>query len=466
MSNVIDVSNSVNLSKQLQKRRIFTEFVHCDHALASICLISKKSSCHGCSSLLLVLFILDRSRSSIESIVVWRFRIYAPITIQIKRMRKSKRVCAMCCVLFLATFTLLLLMQATWRHVAIAGQNEFSEVEISMPASGRIKILQIADVQIGDMRDECKQLTDEQKRWRCNGHNTTAFIRRLIEEDRPDLVIFTGDNVYGSRGDAHSRQLMLQITHPLASSHIPFAVVIGNHDVELPWMSVSGLYQFMRRNRSSGGGAILSGNGLIRVVQDRETVVNIYLFDYMHQYCIFCLNGAHTHGSRARNSRWGGYQPVTDKQIDWFRHTSDANVTTLAFTHIPVREYVGVAEALKNVSRGHGSPWSTVVGDNFDSINSGRYGELYDALQERNVKVLSVGHDHTNDFCGRKKGGVYLCYAGGVGYTTYGRIGWPRRARMFIVEKRDFTRIRTYKRLDDVNFSRIHDEYIEEHLAG
>ena len=353
-------------------------------------------------------------------------------------------------------------MQATWRHVAIAGQNEYSEVEISMPASGRIKILQIADVQIGDMRDKCTQLTEKQKRWRCNGHNTTAFIRRLIEEDRPDLVIFTGDNVYGTRGDAHSRQLMLQITHPLASSHIPFAVVIGNHDVELPWMSVSGLYQFMRQNRSSGGGAILSGNGLIRVVQDRETVVNIYLFDYMHQYCIFCLNGAHTHGSRARNSRWGGYQPVTDKQIDWFKHTSDANVTTLAFTHIPLREYVGVGEALKNVSRGHGSPWSTVVGDNFDSINSGRYGELYDALQERNVKVLSVGHDHTNDFCGRKKGGVYLCYAGGVGYTTYGRIGWPRRARMFIVEKRDFTRIRTYKRLDDVNFSRIHDEYIEE----
>ena len=68
--------------------------------------------------------------------------------------------------------------------------------------------------------------------------------------------------------------------------------------------------------------------------------------------------------------------------------------------------------------------------------------------------------------CGRKKGGVYLCYAGGVGYTTYGMIGWPRRARMFIVEKGDFSRIRTYKRLDDANFSRIHDEYIEEHLAG
>lgn len=448
---------SANLSKQGQKRKIFTEFVHCDHALASICLISKKSSCHVWSSLLLVLFILDMSRSSIESIVVWRFRIYAPITIQIKRMRKSKRVCAMCCVLFLAAFTLLLLMQATWRHVAIAGQDVYAEVEMSMPTSGRIKILQIADVQIGGMLDECSQLTDEQKRWPCNGHNTTAFIRRLIEKDRPNLVIFTGDNVYGSRGDAHSRKLMVQITDPLASSHIPFAIVIGNHDVELPWMSVSGLYQFMRQNRSSGGGgAILSGNGRIKIMKDKKSVINIYLFDYMHRYCVFCLNGVNV-------DRVGGYQPVTEEQIDWFNRTSNVNVTTLAFTHVPVREYIDVVKAQLNVSRGVGSP--RVVGDNFDSINSGKNGRLYDALQERNVRVLSVGHDHTNDFCGRKKGGVYLCYAGGVGYTTYGMIGWPRRARMFIVEKRNFTRIRTYKRLDDVNFSRIHDEYIEEHLA-
>ena len=55
---------------------------------------------------------------------------------------------------------------------------------------------------------------------------------------------------------------------------------------------------------------------------------------------------------------------------------------------------------------------------------------LFNAIKDKGVRIMSVGHDHNNDFCGVHEG-VNLCYAGGIGYTAYGRDEWPRRARVF-----------------------------------
>jgi hypothetical protein len=47
-----------------------------------------------------------------------------------------------------------------------------------------------------------------------------------------------------------------------------------------------------------------------------------------------------------------------------------------------------------------------------------------------NAKVMTVGHDHVNDYCGRWHG-IELCYGGGAGFHAYGKTGWARRARFF-----------------------------------
>ena len=376
-----------------------------------------------------------------------------------KSMKSTRTKCLIACGIVLLTFTTIIATLATFRHVTIRGQQRHDTKIVALPRrakkTGELKILQLADVQIKIMDESCKDLTKSEKQFPCSGRNTTAFIRRLIEYDRPDLVIFTGDNVLGSRSDMQSQKIMLEITDSVASAGIPFAVIIGNHDVELPWMSVSALHEFMRHNRSQGGGgAILSGNGLIKIIDDQKTILHIHLFDYMHRHCIFCYNGVH-----ARDGEAGPYHPITDSQIDWFKQSSDPNVTSIAFAHIPLQEYDDLVQAWSQ------SNMSKVSGFSFERVYYGTPSNLYQTLQARNVKLLSVGHDHTNDFCARENGGVYLCYAGGVGYTTYGRAGWPRRARMIIVkQQRSLTRIRTYKILDDANLTHVNDEYIEESL--
>jgi hypothetical protein len=113
----------------------------------------------------------------------------------------------------------------------------------------------------------------------------------------------------------------------------------------------------------------------------------------------------------------------------------------MEFFHIPTPEWWEASEG-------------PIVGDMFEgvyapNINSGLLTEM---RVMGGMKVASTGHDHVNDWCGTWYG-ISLCYGGGVGYTTYGRTGWNRRARLF--EVYESGRIASWKRLDDDAFSMI-----------
>jgi hypothetical protein len=82
------------------------------------------------------------------------------------------------------------------------------------------------------------------------------------------------------------------------------------------------------------------------------------------------------------------------------------------------------------------------------------------------VKSVFIGHDHLNDFCGNIKG-IWFCYGGGFGYHAYGKASWPRRGRVILVqlgkagmEWGQVQLIRTWKRLDDHNLSKIDDQVL------
>merc|ERR1719203_2246680 len=79
------------------------------------------------------------------------------------------------------------------------------------------------------------------------------------------------------------------------------------------------------------------------------------------------------------------------------------------------------------------------------------------------VRAATVGHDHVNDWCGAWQG-IDLCYGGGVGYTTYGRTGWDRRARVFMIYENGT--IETWKRRDDQEFSKIDQQELNGTAQG
>lgn len=63
--------------------------------------------------------------------------------------------------------------------------------------NGKFKILQVADMHYADGKStKCLDVLPSQFPT-CSDLNTTAFVMRMIRAEKPDLVVYTGDNIYG-----------------------------------------------------------------------------------------------------------------------------------------------------------------------------------------------------------------------------------------------------------------------------
>ncbi|TYI85624.1 hypothetical protein E1A91_D04G009100v1 [Gossypium mustelinum] len=179
---------------------------------------------------------------------------------------------------------------------------------------------------------------------------------------------------------------------------------------------------------------------------DRETVQGVRTYGWIKESQLNWLRSA----SRELQ--------VQNQEVKYVIKTQPVDASAaLAFFHIPIPE-VRQLYYQKFVGRfGEGVACS--------SVNS---GVLKTLVSIKDVKAVFIGHDHTNDFCGNLEG-IWFCYGGGFGYHGYGRIGLARRARVILAELRKgdkewmgVERIKTWKRLDDENLSKIDEQVLWE----
>lgn len=90
----------------------------------------------------------------------------------------------------------------------------FSQTRMSFNRKGEFKIVQFTDVHYipDDPRSDI----------------ALERIREVLKVEKPDLVVFTGDMVYGKPVEKAMETVMRQV----ACRKIPFAVTFGNHDKE------------------------------------------------------------------------------------------------------------------------------------------------------------------------------------------------------------------------------------------
>ncbi|XP_072967178.1 probable inactive purple acid phosphatase 29 [Typha angustifolia] len=327
--------------------------------------------------------------------------------------------------------------------------------------SGEFKILQVADMHYADGRTTgCLDVFPNQMPT-CSDLNTTAFVYRVIRAENPDLVVFTGDNIFGF--DATDAEKSLDASFaPAIALKLPWVAVLGNHDQESTLSRQGVMHHIVGMphtlSRLNPSGIDIDGFGNYNVeVHGAEgsplankSVLNLYFLDS---------------GDYSTVPSIPGYGWIKPSQQVWFQKTSsdlqkkymskpqaqkDA-APGLAYFHIPLPEYSEFdASNFTGVKQeGISSP----------SINSGFFTTMVEA---GDVKAVFVGHDHLNDFCG-KLIGIQLCYAGGFGYHAYGKAGWSRRARVVSAhlektvdgEWGEVKSIKTWKRLDDEYLSTI-----------
>eukprot|EP00898_Chlorokybus_atmophyticus_P008496 jgi/Chlat1/8648/Chrsp87S08052 len=341
----------------------------------------------------------------------------------------------------------------------------------------RFRIVQFSDLHFANGRDTpCRDVAEP---WSslgpCTDLNTTDFMRAVLDIERPDLVVMSGDNIHGSTSRDPAGN-MREVRKPMEERSIPYALIFGNHDAEGSLTRA----QLMEVDVESPHS--LSHAGPDWLVSSTGRVGN-YAYTVSARTASDEVGSSRVDDSRSVNSGGGDiawalyfldsgaydwdredYSYVLADQVQWFRSVSSSlpsPVPSIAFVHIPLPEYAQAGErcALGGEGGGGGATGELLADMEMEGKGrqcTGSYTErtcsprgdcgLFQAMAEGgSVKMVNCGHDHVNDFCAERHG-ISLCYAGGVGYNGYGRPGWERRAR--VIELGEDGSIFTYKRLD------------------
>ncbi len=281
---------------------------------------------------------------------------------------------------------------------------------------GSFKIIQVADLQ--DTENPVKK--------------TNEYLRKIIEDEDPDLIVLTGDNISDSvaRGftDAHSEQKVRKAIDSFMSLFeeygVPVAVTFGNHDAE---GYVSKEKQMRIYNEYDCCVAIDEGEAItgcgtynLPILSSDGTKIayNLYVFD-----------------SNMYDGLNGGYDHVYSDQIDWYVETSNAlkeqnggvPVPSMVFQHIVVNE---IDAALVETDNPDGA---VQIGDKFFVLPENASGTLREApchgtvdslqfekmVEQGDVKAMFFGHDHKNDFVVPYMG-IDLVNSPAAGFGGYG----------------------------------------------
>jgi predicted phosphodiesterase len=246
-----------------------------------------------------------------------------------------------------------------------------SELKLSFNLQGKFKIVQFTDIHWKPAVQESEE--------------ATVCMNNVLDEEKPDLVIYTGDITSGEpivKGlDA--------VFEPVLSRKIPFALTLGNHDDEYS-MTRREIFDYIKKlpgnQTSTIDGLSWVTNFIIPIFQaDVEKIASIiYGLDSNHDS--FYLDQV----------AW-----YTQKSEEYTPQNGGIPVPSLAFFHIPVPEF---KDAIMDPdARFYGIRKEHVC---CPEVNIGMFSAL---KQNGDVMAVIVGHDHLNDYVVCWKG-IMLCY--------------------------------------------------------
>lgn len=324
--------------------------------------------------------------------------------------------------------------------------------------SGKFRVLQIADIQDGPKVSK----------------DTIRLIEASLDATRPDLVVFTGNQIAGY-DDAFSatfrkrewsdvqcsdavlestretvRSIIGQLVAPMVSRSIPWVVTYGNHDAQcgLTNAELDAIYcEFdgcLNVSAEESGKArgisfvpeqefVAAGAGTlafpVRDVENANTVIALALLD----------SGGYAQG--------GGFAAPSDETLTFLKSVPERfGVRTMVFQHMPLPQYYDVlkpVEANANYAmqgyRSHDQQYFVL--DESRTQSGGYLGEgvscpdtdagEFAVLRDSNPQFIGVaaGHDHRNGFVGELDG-VLLMATPTCGFTTYGPAPAKRATRL------------------------------------
>ncbi len=289
------------------------------------------------------------------------------------------------------------------------------------------------------------QLSDTQVVW----YGDTAenqcyrYIREVVEETQPDLIILTGDVVYG-KFDPEGN-LLTNLINFMEGFDIPWAPVFGNHDNEslmgVDWQCAQ--FEAAENCLFKQGDITGNGNYSVGIEQDGELLRVFYMMD--SNGCgspMIDQNGVHTVPAAGTNVVKTS-QGFGQDQIDWYTqeinaiHAVDADVKISMAYHIQQAIF---AKAFEKYDEYDGATTSGVLNnplnlDTMETADETDFGYLgrpmkggwdynyaiFNDMKALGVDSIFVGHEHCNS-ASIVYEGVRFQY--GQKSSTYDRFNW------------------------------------------
>lgn len=260
--------------------------------------------------------------------------------------------------------------------------------------------------------------------------DTMALINASLDRAEPDLVVYSGDQIWGKHNFKGNRdevkRVLGELTKPVADRGIPFVICFGNHDRQV---GLSNAEQFEIYKELDGfigesvDGIDGVGNYCYEIKDGDDVKFLLYTIDSHSNLKI-------------------GYDNVHENQIEWYRATRDSYeeklgkvVPSVVIQHIPVCEVFELLTRVKRTKRGSVRGFRTHDAEYFvlnrDRVNKDAFmkespadpqvnsGEFSAMCEKGDVKGLYFGHDHNCSYHGDING-VDVGYTQGAGFNVYG----------------------------------------------
>lgn len=276
---------------------------------------------------------------------------------------------------------------------------------VEVPEGREPVVLQLTDTQIIDSTQDLNGVlggsqptmyAPSQMNARC-----FDFLTEIITATNPDLIIMTGDNVYGKFD--HNGSVWLRLIEFMDSFDIPWAPIFGNHDNEsnmgVDWQCE----QLMKAENCLFKQRTLTGNCnySVAIAQGNELKRVFYMLD---------SNGI---GSPSSATLANGHTSTTpgfaSDQIDWF--TKDITRLQESIPDLKVSFAYHIQDTLFEVAYEkygylNNKPWANINVDLHEDKADGDFGYIgyvegewtqdIARLKKLGVDSIFVGHEHTS----------------------------------------------------------------------
>ena len=91
-------------------------------------------------------------------------------------------------------------------------------------ANGKFKILQVADLHFSVSQGECRDTGKSP----CVGDvDTLSLMEKMLDEEKPDMVVFTGDQLNGQETSWDAKSVIAKVVGPVIDRKIPWTAIFG-----------------------------------------------------------------------------------------------------------------------------------------------------------------------------------------------------------------------------------------------